>query len=180
MKYKYIIPKDWKFYYQLNWEFWLFWEHAFEVWNRYEDVKELFKNECDVYTTEFVKKVKNRVKYYIKIKKTNEVLDFFNFIEEKWENPLEKLLYTYVEKKWTIIISDTNRGINIIERAITLYLKETWIMINLQKRNIIAMSIGFFEWNEKEILYSYLDELNIDYISYKYWYNFFIDIFIEK
>jgi len=62
-------------------------------------VKELFKNECDVYTTEFVKKVKNRVKYYIKIKKTNEVLDFFNFIEEKWENPLEKLLYTYVEKK---------------------------------------------------------------------------------
>lgn len=178
MEYKYIEPTDWEFEYQLWYEFWMFWEHAFEVWNRYSDVKELYKTECDLRWQDFTNKVKNRVNYYIKIKKTDEVLKFLAFIENKWEKSLEDLFGLCQEQEKNIIITDSESSQDRIERAISLYLKETWIAINLQKNNVIAMSIGFFEWNEKERLYKYISELNLDYVSYKYWYNFFIDIFI--
>ena len=69
---------------------------------------------------------------------------------------------------------------NKIETAISLYLKKEWKTINLLTKNVIAISIWFFEGNEKEVLENYLKELDIEYVGYSSGYNYFIDIFIEN
>lgn len=85
----------------------------------------------------------------------------------------------FQEKNGNIIICDNKSNKILIEKAIKLYFNDTDILISLLIRNVLSLSIWFFEDKQKEVLMRYINELGLEYVGYKYGYNYFIDILID-